>query len=203
MIFAYIGGIGSGKTISCIKNIVENEYTYPVTNFKLKNWARYHRLKIEDVILTEKDEKGKPKSKINWAFWNELKKEYPYFCVYLDEIHNLIHARRSMSKTNILMNMWISQIRKILSDSVTNNLYIISQRVNAIDVGFRDLVHIWIECEKLQVDNKVFIINKYYENLMDYDIGEYFAMDVFQANKYFQYYDSYEIVFGEEDIYLK
>jgi hypothetical protein len=52
MIIIILGGIGSGKTLTAVKEIVDNKQ-YALTNFKLKNVKNYHRLKIADILIKE------------------------------------------------------------------------------------------------------------------------------------------------------
>jgi len=128
MIIILLGGIGSGKSLSAVKEIIDTNQ-YALTNFNLMGIKNFHRIKFADIIKKEK--KG---LKVNWEFWEDVRRKHKNYSIYLDEIHNIIHSRRAMSKTNILMSKWVSQIRKILSDSPNNHLYLISQTMRKIDV---------------------------------------------------------------------
>ena len=202
MIICYLGGIGSGKSLSCVREIIRNNQ-YVFTNFKLKNMkGKYHRLKESDIIseVETDSKKAKDNYKVNWEFWEAARKKHKSFSIFLDEIHNVIHSRASMSIRNQLMSKWVSQIRKITSDSEHNNLYIISQKIRKIDVDFRELAHIYIECNKIQKGDKVYIINTYYEGLENYEIKNKCARKYFLANPYFKNFDSTEIIeFGETE----
>lgn len=198
MIITIIGGIGSGKSLSCIKIIKESK-NYPLTNFNLKN-MKYHRLMLSDILKTLENEK-KISYEVNWDFWNKQRKKD--FSIYLDEAHNIVHARTSMSLRNRIMNKWISQIRKILSDSPTNHLYIITQLPRMIDVTFRELTQVVIHCSKLEYKNKVYIIQKFYNGFRDYELNICSAKTYFLGNPYFKYYNTKELVkFDDADKFI-
>jgi len=98
--------------------------------------------------------------------------------------------------------MWIAQIRKVLSQSETSHLYLISQKINRIDVSLRDLANWIIECQKVKVGNKIIIIRRYYEGIEAYQNRIQKRMTYFIGNDYFKYYDSYALVDFGEDAYL-
>lgn len=219
MIIIITGGIGSGKTLSLVKEIIDrNQKTF--TNFKLYN-TEYYRLKEQNILMKDPDDKKK--LKVNFDFWKSQKKESG-FDIYLDEFHNLMNARRGMSKRNVVLSDWLSQIRKILGDSELHNLYLISQKLRRIDVNSRDLCEKAITCHKVQYpdvliateivqNNKIVIKNlpltmiyKYefksaesLGNFENYGIGKP-KMSRFVGNWYYKYYDSFELVeFGGDD----
>lgn len=203
MIIAFIGGIGSGKTVSVIKEIVSKK-GFPLTNFRLKK-CHYHRLKYDDLLRYDRDKNGKVILKgVNWEFWENLRKEHMHFSIYLDEVHNIISSRTSMSKRNIYLSQWISQIRKVLSDSANNHLYIITQTPRKLDVNFRELTHVVIACKKIELpDKKILIIKDYYDGFDGYEMGQKRLRTSFYANPYFKYYDSYEMVrFSDADEFI-
>lgn len=196
MIISIIGGIGSGKTLSAVKEIIDYQ-NFPITNFRLKT-INYHRLKYPDIIET-KDKK----LTVNWKFWESIRKNHNFYSIFLDEAHNIINARTSMSKNNIILSRWISQIRKILSDHPRNHIYIITQKPRKIDVNFRDLTQVVIECEKLEQNNKVYIIQRYYEGFDNYYLNRLKAKLIYRAEKYFQFFNTNEMVkFSDADEYV-
>lgn len=144
MIKVIIGGVGSGKSVSVIKEILKRQKKAYV-NFStvIKNTER---LKV-DMIITEEvtgyKKNGEPilKKVVNWDFWSKLIDNGEEFDIYIDEAHNIMHSRRSSSTWNVLFTIWLSQIRKILGSSEKANLYIISQRITGIDKSVRDLMH--------------------------------------------------------------
>lgn len=210
MIICYLGGVGSGKTLSVVKNIVDDNYSMAFTNFKLKKIKHYHRIKIDDIITaeqvnigTEKKPKFRKETAINWDYWNKVRKEHKYFSIYLDEVHNIVHSRSSMSRRNVMMSKWISQIRKVLQDSNFNHIYLISQKINRIDVAFRELAHLFIECRKIEVKGKVIVLQTHYASLEEYRFNMPLFTTYFVGNPYFKYYDSLELIdFGDQEEFI-
>ena len=198
MIICFLGGIGSGKTLSVVKEII-NKNQFVFTNFELKNLKNYRRIMYKDIF----EEKEKGKFDVNWKFWNDFSESHKEgYSIVLDEVHNLIHSRRSMTGTNILMSKWVSQIRKILSDSEHNHLYLISQTLRKIDVDFRDLIHIFIVCKSVNIKGKVWIKQTWYDGLENFLNAKSKIKTVFLGNPYFKYYDTKKIVFEEERTFI-
>lgn len=205
MIIVLVGGIGSGKTISAVREIIKSK-NYPITNFKLKKY-KYHRLKYTDIITetikTGLDDKQRKIKVVNWAFWDNIRKKHSNFSIYLDEAHNIINSRNSMSKDNILLSKWVSQIRKVLSDSPYNHLYVVTQHSRKIDINFRDLTQIVISCSCIKYKNHTYIIQKFFNGFDNYLRNAHKAKAYFNADPYFKYYDTMEMVtFDDSDIYL-
>lgn len=191
MIIAFIGNVGSGKTVSMVKSIVDYKGV-AYTNFNLKD-CDYTRLKFEDLIILKNEKKD-----VNWKKWDEIRGKHKYFSIFLDEVDELINARASMTKRNMLLSRWVAQIRKILKDNPDNHLFISTQTPRKIDVNFRDLTHIVVRCKKIEKGNKVFIVQDYYEGFDDWNNGVKSAKKYFLANKYFKYYDTNEMVYFED-----
>jgi hypothetical protein len=193
MIIAYVGGIGSGKTLGIVKDIIDTK-NYAVTNFPLKNYSNYYRIKVSDIIT-----KTDKKFSVNWKFWEKLITEHENYSIYLDEIHNIIHARRAMSHLNIQMSKWVSQIRKILMDKPKNHLFIISQSIRKIDIDFRELAQIIVKCKKL-VTNKGNILMRqdFYDGLDNYLCGVRKCSKIYNPMKYYRFYDRNKIVTFED-----
>jgi len=234
MIIAVVGNVGSGKSLSVVKEIIDNPKKDFLINFAIKS-KNCTRLKVEHVIKEEIErikKTGTPvkKKSLNWDFWNDLKDKNKEFNICLDEVHNLVHSRASMTKNNILMSMWISQIRKLLGSSETANIWLITQRIARLDVAWRDLLHVVIAVRKHtlpeMVETKVYENGRYKTKLLNkviiikyYFMGEqaldkyymwftnpknktYDQRTFFVANPYFKYYDSYGIVKFGESVYL-
>lgn len=221
MIIIFTGGIGQGKTLSAVKEIVDRR-NKSFTNFNLFN-IEHQRLKTEHLFHTIGE--GKDKSmKLNFDFWNEQAKQGG-FDIYLDEFHNVMNARRAMSKKNVLMSDWMSQIRKILGQTETNNLYLLTQKLRRIDINSRDLAHLAIKCEKQEL-KKVLIPTEVYEdgkiivkelpmtiifkhyfrsadslyNYENYGMNTKLMTTRFVGNWYYKYFNSYELIdFGSDE----
>lgn len=187
MIICVIGGIGSGKTVTIIKEIIRNKY-YPLTNFNIKH-KEYHRLRFNDLITEHEG-----KQKVNWDFWDDTRNRHKNFCIFLDEANNLVGSRTSLSKKNILLSQWISQIRKILHDSPNNHIYIITQLPRMIDVNFRELCQVVIHCKKLIIGEKTIILNDFYNGFKNFEIGNKITRTWFKADTFFRYYDTYQLI---------
>lgn len=193
MIICILGGVGSGKSLTLVKKVAESK-NYPITNFKLKH-IDYHRLKYSDIV------KGKGKDiSVNWDFWNSMKKLHDGFSIYLDEIPTFYNARAAMSKRNQVFSRWLSQIRKITMDSEYNHLYVAAQKLRQIDILMRELAHIFITCQKVTKDKKIFIINRYYTDLRLVELNARPSAKIaFRAEPYFNFYDTKELIsFGDE-----
>jgi hypothetical protein len=193
MIIIVLGGIGSGKTLTIIKEILASgKMAY--TNFKLKGVKNYKQLKMNDIAEENPESK---KYEINWPFWERARKDG--FSIYLDEVHNIISSRTSMSKRNIALSTWVSQIRKILSDG-DNHLYLISQTMRRIDVNFKELAQVIIHCSAYHVNDKLWVKQTYYNGLDNYENGISGCKLVFLANSYFKYYNTNELIsFGDSE----
>lgn len=199
MIYIITGNVGSGKTLTAIKDIVDKDI-YAITNFKMKNYRNYYRLRYSDIII--KGEKTKD-SKINWEFWENLREEKKNFSIFLDEAHNFISSRSSMSSQNKLFSKWVSQIRKIFSDDENNHIFLITQYIKKIDVNFRDMAFGIILCKKRIFKNKTWISQNVYDGLDRYEYGKKAFSKVFLANPYFRYYNTKEMItFGDDEEYV-
>lgn len=220
MIIFFVGGIGSGKTISMIKDIVDRKQR-AYTNFKMYNTPSYKRLEVRDLVkITKARKKAKLNYKVNFKFWNQQLKRKEPFDIYIDELHNIANSRTGSRRLNIAMNLWIAQVRKILQGNEDNNICITTQRPMSIDVGWRDLTHFWVVCKKitLPVDTKTELCNGHKLNLpvsvvqrrwfstlkdcMDYmmlGIDRSVKKDKFLANNYYKYYNTFDIItFGDK-----
>jgi len=159
------------------------------------------RLMKSDIVMENKDKK----LNVNWGFWEKQRDKYKDFNIYIDEIHNLVSSRDSLSKFSKVAMKWISQIRKICGSSETSNIFLISQRLSRIDVAWRDLLQGIIYCRKV-ADRELIIIVRYHfltkgavhcvDKFEAFQSGNrtWNYRDFFIANDYFKFYDSYEIL---------
>jgi len=216
LIIVITGDIGSGKSLSVVKEIVDRKQN-TFTNFKLYN-KKYTRLKWDNIVLQEDK-----KFKVNFPYWRKQVKKGG-FDIYLDEFHNTMNARRSMSKNNVVLSNWLSQIRKILGDQEKHNLYLITQKLRRIDVNSKDLAQCAIKCEKYMYPNTmpteiidkdgklvtkdlpICVIRRYFfnscqelQNYEDYGFGQPYKVTQFVGNWYYRYYNSYELIMDEEE----
>lgn len=149
MIIAYLGGIGSGKSVSLTRELILNKgYTfvnYPLLLDNVERLKKEHLI-IDKVVGETKTGKEKVEKAINWEFWKKQKEQRDGFNIALDEVHNFLHSRQATTKHNTLMTIWISQVRKLLGEQEDHHLYVISQKLARIDVALRDLLHKIVEC---------------------------------------------------------
>jgi len=231
MIKLIVGGIGSGKSLSAVKEIIHRECK-TFTNFDVKH-ANTEKLLVDHIISdsvkrVKKSGEAVKELKVNWDFWNELVERNINFDICLDEIHNILNSRRSMSKWNMLVGTWLSQIRKILGDSETNHITAISQRVSGVDIILRDLMYQITLCQKWQgrtliptdiIKNgklfnvmlpKTYVIKTVFkgedcvQKYEGYLMGDksYDGRFHFLANPYFRFYNSYQLIRFGESVYL-
>lgn len=228
MIIIIIGNVGTGKTVSMIRQMLIRINAYKkainagatkkpykaVINFNVPKIKQTYRIKIEDIVLEKYEEKISPTGKkvsklkkvVNWGFWENLRDKYNYD-IFLDEFNSVVNARDSNTANNKIISKWLFQIRKILGSSELNNIYIVTQHQNQIDINFLRLAHLIIGCSKIILDDEleetVLIKLSYYKDLLHYEMGESFGGKAFKANKFFDFYDSYQLVkFGDEEVYL-
>ena len=154
MIRIFLGNVGSGKTISAVKELVDSKHnpnTLPTfSNIITKDTGKYalpknypikrDMLIHKEVVRVKRD--GTPEYKIVFhkAFWLQQKELHNGFNVVLDEAHTLIDARRFMSKQNKVMNDFLALIRKICQNPNNDaTLTLISQLDNRLDITARQL----------------------------------------------------------------
>ena len=226
MIITMAGGVGSGKTISAVRQaIMESKKNKVLTNFKIFKMKNYYRLKKGDVLIDKSGDGKKKAYDVNWQFMEDHK----HCDIFLDEIHNLISSRNSMSVENRKYSEWLSQIRKLWGASGdqnyldilrkmnnnnfhkyhqqlyarSNNIILITQKPRKMDINFREICHVHIQCKKIIRGKQVIILQEHYLGddsvsgieMMEY--GQKPKISYFLANPYFNMYDSYEIVRGE------
>jgi hypothetical protein len=146
MIKIYLGGIGSAKTASCVRDIMEHHDKQYVSNImtpKLKN-----NIQMTREMIVRKEDTGIIKNKlpvykqtVNREYWETLKKKYPSMNVIIDEAHTIMNSRRSMSKNNIVISEWLALLRRVVGQDSENegSLTLISQLDYRIDIIARDM----------------------------------------------------------------
>ena len=224
MIVIISGGIGSGKSLTAVRYAARKSLKNEViANFTLKK-VKYTKLKYGDVIEVTKDEKGRDVKKVNWDYWKQHKNSD----VLLDEAHGIkgLSSRSSMSKSNQLFSEWFAQVRKIFGNTgdqnyiktmqklnnnafqkyfdafmdKSNNFLVVTQKPRKIEINLRELSHIFINCEKIKVNDENLIINNCFFGSGTYDAIEAAEMGqkpkrfIFRAEPYYKMYDSYELI---------
>lgn len=225
MIKVLVGGIGSGKSLTLAKWIVNSDDKV-FTNFKVrsKNVTR-----LKNKHLFKEVVKGKTKKLgVNWQFWNDQVRKHKGFSIAIDELHNVMHSRRAMSTQNVLLSKWVSQIRKLTGESESCDLVLITQVLQRADVSVRDLINQVVHCTKTVGDElvpttvyrwgkktvldlpKTFITltyftgsdckERYYSWLSSGNIKAYDKRVAYVGNPFFKFFDSHEIIsFGDSE----
>lgn len=235
MIRVIVGGVGSGKTCAAVHEILHlDEDTHVFANFPVHGKLRctFTRLRVDHIIAETVDDdhpKRKPKLSVNFGFWKEQLEQHPKISIFIDEAHNVMNSRRSMSKWNVIFTDWITQIRKVLGEHETNHLTLITQRISAIDVVARDLAMQVVALKKHIDHNATFtgkvrergklvtkklpvvrIIKHYFNGRFCTDkygaflmgAKTYDARSVILVNPVFAYYDSYALVDFGSGVYV-
>ena len=151
MIRISLGNPGSGKTLCEVRDMILNRTGRVIyTNIipKQPKLTPHIRTINKGMIVKEeiigyknkKDGSSEPIKdlKLNVEFWKEHKEPVS---VVLDEVHNIMNARRSMSKQNIITTDFLALLRRVLGqgDSGYGELVLISQLSNRIDIIAREM----------------------------------------------------------------
>jgi len=145
-----LGNVGSGKTLMMVREMVlqkDNKITFSniiIKGKNKKNVVQISRKMIfkETVIKIKKDGEKVIKESLNVDFWKDMREKYPEgINVVLDEAHTLMNSRRAMSNTAIIMNDFMSLLRRILGDSGEGygELVLITQLGRRLDINAREL----------------------------------------------------------------
>jgi hypothetical protein len=215
MIYILIGGVGSGKSLSMCREIsTRNNLCF--ANFRV-NYPNARIIKESDIIIAKKNTRDKIIGyDVNWSFFDTLKENGVVFDIFLDEFHDLMSSRRSMSNRNLAISQWMAQIRKILGNTKHNHLFIATQTLKKVDVNIRDLCHFVVEHESRELSMELLKgmpeYNKNHKNALMvkrtiYGSGclndgvesylhnvNILDIDGFIGNEYYNKYDSFEII---------
>ena len=172
MIEIVLGNIGSGKTASIVREIVQNKDVRTTFSNIITKGIKNNVLITEDMIIKQTpilnakgEETGKFKEELNVEFWQEAVEKHNGINVVLDEAHTLVNSRRSMSKKNVIMSDFIALLRRVIgSSNGYGKLVLISQLKRRLDVIALEMAtmvkfhvcHYTIECQKCK--------ELYYEN---------------------------------------
>lgn len=154
MIRIFLGNVGSGKTISAVKELVdglENPFSLPcysniVTKARGKYAIKNNIMLTRDMLiqkeLVETKRNGTEvfKTKFNSEYWIDAKKQHNGFNVVIDEAHSLMDSRSFMSRQNRIINDFLALIRKVCSNPNTDStLTLISQLDSRLDLNARKM----------------------------------------------------------------
>lgn len=181
MIIAFIGDIGSGKTLSMVKYMIDkfNKGNNIFSNFGID----FPKRKDAKVTL------------LNMSFFKDYaasKFNLLNSVIAIDECHVFFDSRNSMLKRNKIFSKFITQSRKRSVDLVyttqdkSPELFI---RSGQVELRLRKLTDYIIFCQTYKKGKNVFIINSYCDK---YGIMQ--QKKVFLGNPYFNKYDTNEII---------
>lgn len=151
MITICLGGLGSGKTASVVRDLALNpshRTTYSnIITMKLKNVKTIDPSMIisRKIVDHKKKRSGELepvyKDTLNLEFWKKTAKKEKGINVVLDEAHSIINSRRSTSKINIIVTDWIALLRRVLGQTEAGygELILISQLPNRLDIISREM----------------------------------------------------------------
>jgi len=146
-----LGNIGSGKTLSAVKEMVDNigGITY-YTNIKPKKKKLTPWIKnIKPTMIVKKELLRMKKTgeavfdfKLNTEFWRDDAQKP--CTVVLDEFHSIMNPRRSMSKINIIVGDFIALLRRVIGEDpmIEGDLIIITQIGRRVESIVRDMAHL-------------------------------------------------------------
>jgi len=108
--------------------------------------------------------------------------------VFIDEGYTWLESRTSGSILNRYLSYIVLQSRKRLIDIVIS-----AQMFSSLDVRFREQCNIIIKCEKILKKKKIAGF-KYSFLFVESDLVKTFFFDIKHARKYFDLYDTYQII---------
>lgn len=107
--------------------------------------------------------------------------------ILLDEAHIFLDSRSSVSKRNRIISYFLLQTRK-----KGCHLYYTTQRFGQVDKRLRENTDVTINCSsKKNKDGEQYTLNEV--NILT-DNGIRTERLIYQSNKYFELYDTYEVV---------
>jgi len=176
MILVYVGTMGSGKTLSMVKEA----YSYYLKGYKiLSNMnLEFPYTKITNKYIME---------------FAKNKQQIYKSVILIDELHTFMDSRRSVGKKNLLGSYFVTQTRK-----QQVKLMGTTQHRHQIDKRIRDNTTVFIDCEKVELpivykENKVLLITNHINTRDKYE------KTVFIGNDYFKLYDTEETIFEEDE----
>lgn len=144
MIEIILGNIGSGKTASIVREIVQrNDNKTTFSNIVMKKVKHNIEINRNMIILTTQDPKNPKKEKqvLNVEFWKEAVRTYKAINVVIDEAHTILNARRGMSKQSEIVLDFVALLRRVIGGSSEGygKLTLITQLDRRIDVITREM----------------------------------------------------------------
>jgi len=176
MIIIFVGSMGSGKTLS----LVREAYNYYLQGFTILSNMK---LEFPYTVISSKDIQNFAKEKKN--LYNTV--------ILIDELHIFMDSRRSISKKNLVGTYFITQTRK-----QKVKLLGTTQHRHQLDRRVRDNVSIYVDCSKIELPINDSDGNKQLLITNNISTRDKFEQVRFIGNPYFKYYDTEEIIFDDE-----
>ena len=169
MICGFIGKMGSGKTLSMVRETAK----YYAEGYKI--YANFHL--------------NFPYEPLNFDTLFQMaenQESLKNVVILLDEVHILLDSRSGMKKSSKVVSFWLNQTRKM-----GVKLFYTTQHLHQIDKRLRSGTDFFSFCEGvkyLKKDKEYFIV---VNNISD---GDNYRQEVFLGNKFFKYYDTNEVI---------
>ena len=146
MIVLHIGNLGSGKTACVVRQMaMDKSPTVYLSNIhaKLKNCIPLTGDMIvkKEVAKVKKTGEEQYKFSFNEQFWRDFSQEHKRASVVIDEAHILMNPRKSMHKASIIVQDFVSLLRRFVGqDSAgAGQLILLTQLPRRVDVIVREL----------------------------------------------------------------
>lgn len=169
MIAGFIGKMGSGKTLSMVRETLKyHSKGYKIySNFHLE--IPYEQLDFQKLFHMAENQES----------LNDV-------VILLDEVHILLDSRGSMKKENKVVSFWLNQTRKM-----GVKLYYTTQHLHQIDKRLRSGTDFFIFCEGIK-----YLKNgtEYFICVNQITDGDNVRQENFIGNKFFKYYDTNQII---------
>ena len=145
MIKLYFGNIGSGKTASCVREMMQRTYmkTYSniLTNKLTNNIVIKRDMLIKKEFIKQVKEKNIYAESFNENYWKEVIKKDKNVNVIIDEAHTIYNSRRAMSKQNIIFSDFLAMLRRIIGNDAMSNLILVSQLSRRLDPIVKEMAN--------------------------------------------------------------
>lgn len=192
MIIAFIGDIGSGKTISMIKYAYEEYLKGRIIYTNI--WLDFPKTKGHGKIVDLDMQFFIDYAKSDFNIQNAL--------VLIDEIHIYFDSRNPMTKRNKIFSKFITQSRKrsVTLVYTTQDENPLTFRMSGqVDLRVRKLTDRVVLCKLIKVGKKEFIHQEFHSIN-----GTLLTKEIVYANPYFHLYDTNQIIsFDDLDEALK
>ena len=176
MIIGFIGKMGSGKTLSLVREIYKyflKGYTV-YSNFGLS----FEHTPIDFSTLYK---------------WVEEQKQLDNVVIALDEVHIMLDSRSGMSKKSKTMTFWLNQTRKM-----GVKLFYTTQYMHQVDKRLRSGTDVFVFCEGVLINKNS---KEYFICCNEITDGDASKKDLFVGNDFYKFYDTNEVIkfLGNED----